>query len=67
MENRIIELETRISFQEGTLQELNDIVTNQQTLLHQLTDEIIKLKGQIQNITASNLADETEETPPPHY
>ncbi len=67
MENRIIELETRVAFQEGTLQELNDIIANQQNLLHQLTDEIIKLKGQVQNITASNLADESEESPPPHY
>jgi len=67
MEDRIIELESRLAFQESTMQDLNDIVAKQQNLLHQLSDEVIKLKNQLQNGSASNLADESEETPPPHY
>ena len=67
MENRIIELESRLAFQEDTIQELNDIVSNQQNLLHQLSSEIMKLKEQLTDLTPANIADESEETPPPHY
>ena len=50
MENRIIELESRLAFQEDTIQELNDIVTTQQNLLHQLTAEIMKIKEQLTDL-----------------
>jgi len=67
MENRIIEIETRLAFQESSLQELNDIVAKQQNLLHQLSEEIIKLRQQMQDVTGSNIADSSEESLPPHY
>ena len=67
MESRIVELETRLAFQEHTLQELNSVVTRQQQEILQLTREIEALKAQIRALAPALVAGRGEETPPPHY
>jgi SlyX protein len=67
MENRLIELETRIAFQEHTVQELNSVVARQQQELLRLRHEIENLRAQLQALAASPVAGRSEETPPPHY
>ncbi len=67
MEDRIVELETRVAFQEDSLQQLNDIVTRQQDQIDLLTRQLQALAGQVRSIAPSNIAPQSEETPPPHY
>jgi len=67
MEDRFIELETRISFQESTIHDLNDIITRQQKQIDDLNLQMELLKKRVQSIQPSNIKDESEETPPPHY
>lgn len=67
MEERLAELEIRVSFQERTLQELNEVVTRQQGEIDALTRELQALKTRVQAATPSMIATEAEETPPPHY
>jgi SlyX protein len=67
MENRLIELETRIAFQEHTVQELNTVVARQQQDLLQLQREIEVLRARLQALADSPVAGRSEETPPPHY
>ncbi|MDH4275129.1 MAG: SlyX family protein [Gammaproteobacteria bacterium] len=67
MQDRITELETKLAFQEDTLQALNDIVTRQQAELYQLRKEISALHEQLRAMTPSMIATQAEETPPPHY
>lgn len=67
MENRIIELETRLSFQEDTIHELNEVVTRQQNQIDVLQEQVSELRKRMQSTQTSNIKDEGEETPPPHY
>lgn len=67
MEERLIELESRVSFQEHTLQELNDILAAQQQELGALRLAVQELDRRLRALTPPPLAGAEEETPPPHY
>ncbi|MCL1037145.1 SlyX family protein [Shewanella corallii] len=67
LQTQLDELETRIAFQDGTIEELNmeliklnDLVARQQYQMQLIVD---KLRA----IEPSNMASQSEETPPPHY
>jgi len=67
MENRIIELETRLSYQDYTIAELNEVVTRQQRQIDQLETAVHALRSHIKQQESSGLARADEELPPPHY
>jgi len=50
MEERLIELETKLSFQDKTLQELIDIITAQQKQIDQLNKYIATIAGHLQDM-----------------
>ncbi len=50
MEERLIELETKLSFQDKTLQELIDIITAQQQQIDQLSKYIATIAGHLQDM-----------------
>ncbi len=67
-QERIIELESRVAFQEETLDELNTIVSRQELELERLTRMVKLINQQLKSLpmefAASNPGDEP---PPPHY
>jgi SlyX protein len=67
MNERLVELEVRVAFQEHTLQELNEVVTRQQQQIDRLTQELATLKAQLATVAPSLVIPKEEETPPPHY
>jgi SlyX protein len=67
MEDRLAELETRVAFQEQTIQELNDVVTRQQAEIDSLSRGYETLKLQLLELAPSLVASRDEEPPPPHY
>lgn len=70
MQEKIIELETKYSFQEDLLQELNKQVIRQQRLLDAVLDEVQRLKEQLAELQAGNSQDENQigaDEKPPHY
>ncbi len=67
MEERIVELETRLAFQENTIEELSDVVAQQQIQLDDVIKELLALKEQYQNTNAEGAEGQGEEPPPPHY
>lgn len=64
---RLIDLEIRLTHQEATLQELNDVVAAQQGAIDQLRKEVEALTRQLRDMAPANIAAPWEETPPPHY
>ena len=67
MHERLAELETRVAFQEQTIQELNDVVTRQQAEIDRLSQGYETLKRQLLELAPSLVVDRAEESPPPHY
>ncbi|WP_394249288.1 SlyX family protein [Vibrio profundi] len=65
--NRIDDLECKLAFQEQTIDELNEALTQQQLLISKMQDQMKYMVGKVKNMDNSNLADASEETPPPHY
>ena len=65
-ENRITELEIKIAYQEDLLQNLNTVISNQQTQIYRLEETCKLLNEKIKNIAESeDLTQRTEK--PPHY
>jgi len=67
MEDRLAELETRIAFQDSTIQELNEVVIRQQDKIDQLEQAVALLKDHVNALQPPAVAPMNEETPPPHY
>lgn len=67
MDERITELEIRLTHIEDTLDVLNKIVTDQNRLIDQLQLQVSILEKKLKAAATSNIAHESEETPPPHY
>ena len=67
MDERIIELETTLAFQELALQGLSDEMATQQKLIDQLLVEIIQLKKYVRAGQVSPIMKASDEPPPPHY
>ncbi|QLB12140.1 SlyX protein [Bisgaardia hudsonensis] len=67
LEQRIAELEMKISFQEQTIDELNQSVIAQQFIVDKLQTQLHYLAKKMKDLQPSNIANQSEETPPPHY
>jgi SlyX protein len=67
MKSGLEELETRLAFQEDTIQALNDIVTKQQVQIDSLEAAVKRLSERVGSLQASQIALEAEEEKPPHY
>lgn len=67
MEDKLVELETRLAFQDQEIQTLNEVIIRQQEQIDQLADQMKILKDKVQDMKPSLVIPESEETPPPHY
>ncbi len=67
MEARLIELETKVAFQDETIEQLNQVITQQQQQIDRFNEQLEMIKRQLQASQPSPLASLSEETPPPHY
>jgi uncharacterized coiled-coil protein SlyX len=67
MEDRLIELETTIAFQDERVIKLEQIVSQQQLELHQLAEGIERLRKQLVEVAPSLVSDSDDEAGPPHY
>ena len=65
-QDRVIELETRITFLEQSVDELNEIVTRQQQQLALMERALKHLNSRIDQ-AGGNIKPQDEESPPPHY
>lgn len=69
MDEKLIELETKFSYQEDLLADLNEIVVKQQRQLDELLRELAALKDQLSEAIERGPAQTvgTQDEKPPHY
>lgn len=67
IEARLDELETRLAFQDDTINALNQQVAQQELDIRKLWEAKRHLNKQLSEISPSNIRSEEEEAPPPHY
>jgi SlyX protein len=66
MQNKIIELETKVAFQEDMIQALNRTVAEQQQELVELKRDLEELETQLRSLAPALSSAITDDTPP-HY
>lgn len=64
---RLEELENKQAFQDDTIEQLNEEITALNLKQAMFKRQIELLAEKVSSNKGSNLADESEETPPPHY
>ncbi|SDS84268.1 SlyX family protein [Pseudomonas fuscovaginae UPB0736] len=66
LEDRVTELETRLAFQDDTIQSLNDVLVGQQRVVERLQLQMAALLKRHEEMMGQfGIAE--DEAPPPHY
>jgi SlyX protein len=65
--NAIIDLQTKLSFQDDLLEDLNQVVTDQQHHIMRLESALESLRVQVKTLQVDPTSGEATEPPPPHY
>lgn len=63
----IEELQMKVAFQEHTIEALSEALASQQKQLDDLAFKVSHVIDRVKSIEPSNIAKQSEETPPPHY
>lgn len=66
-DKRITELETKIAYQEHTIQELNDVIYRQQQQIDRIEIMCKHLMDRIQTLVDTSRSEQLEDERPPHY
>ncbi len=66
-EDRLVEIETKITFQENTIKDLSDTVYNQQKQIDALCETLKQLIDQIKDSSIISPGGNLKDEKPPHY
>jgi len=67
LESRVTDLETRLAFQDDTIQALNDVLVEQQRLVERLQLQLVALAKRQEEMQGTLGGADEDEAPPPHY
>ena len=67
LRERLINLETKITYQDDIIDELNKVVTQQQNQLDKLLNKMENMSRMMTSVSESQIRDISQEVPPPHY
>lgn len=66
LESRVTELESRLAFQDDTIQSLNDVLVEQSRVVERLQLQMAALLKRYEDMIGQYSSGE-DEAPPPHY
>ena len=66
-EDRLIDIETRLAYQDQTINELNQVIYQQQKQIDQLEKTCRQLSNRMKDLTHKNPSTVPEDEKPPHY
>jgi SlyX protein len=67
MEKRIIELETKLSFQDDMILQLNEVVIELRGEVEKLAARLKAAEEKLHGLTPDLVVPQEQEDPPPHY
>jgi SlyX protein len=67
MQHQIDDLQSQLAFQEHTIESLNQALSSQQQQIAEMEHQLQFLIDKVKGMQQSNIANASEETPPPHY
>jgi SlyX protein len=65
-DERLLELETKVVYQDQIIEDLNGVVTRQQDQLDRLATDLRRLEELLRSLPSEGVSSD-EEPPPPHY
>lgn len=67
LEEKLIDLEIRLTHQEDHIQALDKIIYEQDQLLVAITEKVKQLDNKLKSVGDENILSSNDEKPPPHY
>jgi len=67
MKERITDIEIQLMHHENTIQQLNEVITRQQLAIEELQADFRQIVENLRKLDNSDMSDQQEEEPPPHY
>ena len=67
MDSRLVDIETRIAFNEDAINQLNDVILMQQKRIEQLEELCKRLREQLQQAMPASDGGKPADEKPPHY
>jgi len=67
LQEKLIDLEIRLTHQEDHIQSLDKVIYEQDQLLSALANKIKQMETKLQGMGEENILSAEDETPPPHY
>ncbi|MBU3823650.1 MAG: SlyX family protein [Candidatus Oceanisphaera merdipullorum] len=64
---RLEQLETRLAFQDDTIEQLNQEITAQSAQTARLQAQLSMIAQRLKDLQPSNMGSQADEPPPPHY
>ncbi|WP_432470728.1 SlyX family protein [Amphritea sp. HPY] len=66
-QQRLDDLESRLAFQEDSLDKMSDVMARQSLEIDKLTRMVKHLNQQVKTLGSDNISAPEDEAPPPHY
>ena len=67
LEEKLIDLEIRLTHQEDHIHSLDKVIYEQDQLLNALLDKVKQLDNKLKSAGSDNILSPAEDKPPPHY